>query len=138
VTRPGAAVVAAALLCAGCGGRPHAREVDAKLASPRGCVVHVFFAASLMSGRRGTQREVRSVRSLLVASSRVRTFAFVSKRLALRRMRLRHPELFSGLPGNPLPPSYEIVPRSRDDAAGIEDELRNARGVEHVSATQAC
>src|SRR5207249_3424585 len=34
----------------------------------------------------------------------IKTFAFVSKRLALRRMAKRHPGFVQGIPSNPLPP----------------------------------
>ena len=138
MTRLGAAALAVALLACGCGGPQRPREVRARLTPPRGCVVKVFFATSLMSGREATQREVRSVRARIQSSTRIRSFAFVSKRLALRRMQRLHPGLFGGLPGNPLPPSFELVPRSTGDAAVLARELRDARGVEHVSASQAC
>jgi cell division protein FtsX len=78
------------------------------------------------------------VREKLAASSQIRTFAFVSKRLALRRMAKRHPELMHGISSNPLPAAYEIVPRSDSDAKELAAELRRARGVEHVSAARSC
>ena len=68
----------------------------------------------------------------------IKTFAFVSKRLALRRMAKRHPGFVQGIPSNPLPPAYEVVPRSVQDARTLAAELRRARGVEHVSAARSC
>jgi cell division protein FtsX len=112
--------------------------VRARLAAPPGCHVDVFFSTPIVSGRAATLADIARVRQKLASSSDVRTFAFVSKRLALRRETKRHPVLVQGLHGNPLPASYEIVPRSSARVASLEAQLRASRGVEHVSATKAC
>ena len=138
----GAAVagLAAAVVAGGCGGHGRAREVRAELAAPRACHVTVFFTTRMVTGREATRAEIAAVRSRLrlASSSRIRTFAFVSKRLALRRMAKRHPELVQRMPINPLPSAYEIVPRSADDAKALAAELRGLHGLEHVSASRAC
>jgi cell division protein FtsX len=136
--RRAAAVGLLAAVVAGCGGHRRAREVPAALAAPRECHVDVFFATRMVSGREATGAEIAAMRRKLAASSRVRTFAFVSKRLALRRMAKRHPELVQGMPNNPLPAAYEIVPWAAKDAKQLEAELRGGHGIEHVSAAKAC
>ena len=130
-----AALVAVAL--AGCGGSKP-REVRATLASPRGCVVQVFFASRMVTGRAATQNEIRAVRDRIASSSKVKTFAFVSRELGLKRMARAHPELTQGLHANPLPETFEIVPRSGDDARALAAELGSERGVEHVGVARAC
>ena len=134
--RAAAAGLAAVALC-GCGASKP-REVRATLDEPHGCVVQVFFASRMVTGRAATRDEIRAVRAQIASSSKVRTYAFVSKELGLRRMAKRQPGLTQGLHGNPLPASFEIVPRSGDDARALASELRSGRGVEHVGVARAC
>jgi hypothetical protein len=133
-----AATVLVAAVVSGCGGHERARRVEARLAPPEGCRVGIFFASIFRSGRGATGAEIAAVRERLASSSKVRTYAFVSKQLALHRMSVRQPGLVQGLPANPLPPSYEVVPRSRDDAGALAAEFRRLPGVEHVSVARAC
>ena len=135
--RAAAAGVVAAVALAGCGGS-NPREIRATLASPRGCVVHVFFASRMVTGRTATRNEVRAVGDRIASSSKVKTFAFVSRELGFKRMARHHPELTQGLHANPLPETFEIVPWSATDAKQLETELRGVDGVEHVSAARAC
>jgi cell division protein FtsX len=136
--RRAAAACLLAAVVAGCGGQKRAREVPARLAAPRGCHVTVFFTTRMVTGQEATHSEIGSVRERLASSSQIRTYAFVSRRLALRRMSKRHPELMHGIASNPLPAAYEIVPRSAEDARELAAELRHAKGVEHVSAARSC
>ena len=122
----------------GCGGQTRAREVPARLAAPRACHVDIFLATRMVSGREATRAEIAAIRARLAASSRIRTYAFVSKRLALRRMAKRHPELVYGLSSNPLPAAYEVVPKAVGEARPLAAELRRAAGVEHVSSARGC
>src|SRR5205814_1914712 len=135
--RAAAAGVVAAVALAGCGGS-NPREIRATLASPRGCVVHVFFASRMVTGRTATRNEVRAVGDRIASSSKVKTFAFVSRELGFKRMARHHPELTQGLHANPLPETFEIVPRSGDDARALAAELGSERGVEHVGMARAC
>jgi cell division protein FtsX len=135
--RAAAACVLAAFV-AGCGSHERAREIPARLAPPHGCHVTVFFATRLVRGREATRHEIAAVRKTLAASSRIKTFSFVSKRLAFRRMARLEPDLVQGAPGNPLPAAYEIVPRAERDARPLIAELRHAKGVEHVSGARSC
>jgi cell division protein FtsX len=136
--RRAAAACLLAAVVAGCGGQRRAREVPPQLAKPQGCLVSVYFATRMVSGREATRAEISAMRKRLASSSQIQTFSFVSKRLALRRIGKRYPELVHGAPGNPLPAAYEIVPRSGEGAKTLVAELRGARGVEHVSAARAC
>ena len=136
--RRAAAAGLLAAVAAGCGDNAHPREVRATLASPQPCHVDVFFATRMVAGREATRAEIARVRTRLVANSKVKTFAFVSKKLAFRRMAKTYPEFAQSAPGNPLPASYEIVPRSAGDATALKAELRGARGVEHVSSARSC
>ena len=136
--RQAAAAGLLAVVAAGCGGSAHPREVRATLASPQSCHVNVFFATRMVTGREATRGEIASVRTRLAANTKVKTFAFVSETLAFRRMAKEHPEFTQGAPANPLPASYEIVPKSADDAEALKAELRGARGVEHVSSARSC
>jgi cell division protein FtsX len=136
--RRAAAACLLAAVVAGCGAQKRAHEVPARLSAPRECHVSVYFATRMVTGREVTRGEIAAVRERLAASRRIRTFAFVSKRLALKRMAQRHPELVPGMPYNPLPAAYEIVPWSATDAKRLKAELRGVDGVEHVSAARAC
>ena len=135
--RAAAAGVVAAVALTGCGGSKP-REVRATLASPRGCLVQVFFASRMVTGRAATQDEIGAVRDRIASSSKVKTFAFVSRQLGLKRMAKSYPGLTRGLHANPLPETFEIVPRSGDDARALAGELGSERGVEHVGVARAC
>lgn len=137
MSRAAAAGVVAAAALTGCGGSKPP-EVRATLASPRGCVVQVFFASPMVTGRAATRAEIQAVRERIASSSKVKTFAFVSRELGFKRMARRHPELTQGLRANPLPETFEIVPRSGDDARALADELGSERAVEHVGVARAC
>lgn len=136
--RRAAAACLLAVVVAGCGGQKRAHEVPARLAAPRDCHVTVFFTTRMVTGREATRSEISAVRAKLASSSRIRTYAFVSKQLALKRMEKRHPAFVQGIPTNPLPSAFEIVPRSAEDAKELSAELRRAKGVEAVSAARSC
>jgi len=111
VTQRAAAAVLVAVVLSGCGAsKPHA---------PPGCLVRVFFASRMVTGRAATQDEIRAVRARIASSSKVRSYAFVSTR-------------------NRQPESFQIVPRSGDDARALASELGSERGVEHVGIGRAC
>ncbi len=85
-----------------------------------------------------TRDEVRGVRERIASNSKVKTYAFVSKGLALSRMAKKYPAIAGNLRTNPLPDSFEVVPRSAEDARGVAADLRDARGVEHAGVARAC
>ena len=89
--RRAAAACLLAAVVAGCGAQKQAREVSARLIAPRECHVSVYFATRMVTGRAATRAEMAAVRGKLASSPRIKTLAFISKRLALRRMAKRHP-----------------------------------------------
>jgi len=139
-------LVAAALglTLAACGGSADApvgesgaasKEVAARLQSAGGCVVVVVYlrTPSAHAGRelkRASRERIDHVRGLLEEESAVESFAFVSRKLALERIRAKAPELTNALPSNPLPDSFEVVPTTAADAAVVRTKL--ARGVPGV------
>jgi hypothetical protein len=141
------ALVAAAggLLLAGCGGSESAalesattteqgaRLVKAGLRKPAGCFVTVFLREDVTPAQR------RSVQSLMLASKRVLTVAFVSKALSLERLAQTQPDYARSLRTNPFPPQFEVVPRTRIDVFGlIADFSAGVDGVTNVRASRPC
>ena len=88
--------VVAAVASTGCGASKP-REVRATQAEPSGCVIRVYFASRMVTGRAATRDEVRAVRERIASSSKVRTYAFVSKELGLERMAKKQPGLTQDL-----------------------------------------
>jgi cell division protein FtsX len=127
----------AAVALTGCGGSKP-REVAAAVAPPRGCFVQVFFASRMVTGRMATRGEIRAVRDRIASNATVKTYAFVSRGLALRRMARKYPAIAGNLRTNPLPDAFEVVPRSAKDAPEVAADLRDLRGVEHVGVARAC
>lgn len=83
-------------------------------------------------------KQVDAVRIFLEKDGRVKEFQFVSKAEALERMKKRYPELTANLPSNPLPASYEVLPRHAEEVKAIAADLRAAKfaGVERVKDGQ--
>jgi cell division transport system permease protein len=67
--------------------------------------VHVYFATNATKAQEGT------VGARLRNDPRVKQITFVSKAEALQQMKKQFPDMFkTGLPSNPLPDSYVVVP----------------------------
>jgi cell division transport system permease protein len=83
-------------------------------------------------------KQVDAVRIYLEKDDRVREFQFVSKVEALERMKKRYPELTANLPSNPLPASYEVLPKEAEQVKEISADLRAQKfaGVERVKDGQ--
>lgn len=94
--------------------------------------VKVFFVDDVKD------KEINAVRTYLDKDDRVKSFRFVTKDEALRRMKKRYPELTANLPSNPLPASYEILPGQAEDVKLIANDLRKQKfaGVERVKDGQ--
>jgi cell division transport system permease protein len=94
--------------------------------------VKVFFDQT------ATPQQINAVRIKLQSDTRrVRDVTFVSKEEALARMQKRFPELFkSRLPGNPLPPAFEVQPTRGEYVDAIYASLGGAHpnmaGVDEV------
>ncbi len=87
------------------------------------------------------QKQVSDVRAFLISEQRdgnVKSYVYVSKREALKEMQKKYPELTADLPSNPLPPSYEVVPRKAEDVKALSAAIRQQKfaGVERVKDGQ--
>ena len=83
-------------------------------------------------------KQVDAVRIFLEKDERVKEFQFVSKAEALARMEKKYPELTANLPSNPLPASYEVLPKQAEEVKTIAADLRAQKfvGVERVKDGQ--
>ena len=81
----------------------------------RELAVHVFIADQ------ATAKQTNQLRVLLESDPRVKPggITFVSKAKALEIMRKRNPELTQNLASNPLPASFDIVPKRGEDTEAI-------------------
>jgi len=92
--------------------------------------VHVYFATD------ATPTQERAVGAKLDHDPLVKQVTFVSKAEALQKMKHDFPQLFkTGLPSNPLPDSFTVVPRAASATPTIGREVQRAHwaGVDKVS-----
>jgi cell division transport system permease protein len=92
--------------------------------------VHVYFATG------ATQEQEGVVGARLRHDPRVQQVTFVSKADALKKMKHDFPEMFrTGLPSNPLPDAYIVVPTKASFTPVIGKDTRRAgwAGVDKVS-----
>jgi cell division transport system permease protein len=83
--------------------------------------VHVYFQ------KNATPQQEHAVYTKLSNDPRAKKLIFVSKAEALAQMKRDSPELFRvKLPGNPLPDSYTVVPRTPPDAPLLGKYVRQA------------
>jgi cell division transport system permease protein len=107
----------------------------------RELAVHVFFctAGSETPSCKGeaTEKQINAVRVFLASDSRVKTggIEFIDKREALEILKKRAPELTENLATNPLPVSFDVVPRRGEDTEAIALSVRKAKlaGVDVVN-----
>jgi len=91
-------------------------------------VVKVFFTEN------ATKKQINALGNRLQTDPQVKSFTFISKQQALRRMEKSYPQLTENLPSNPLPDSFEIVPKKGEDTEPIALSIRGAKlaGVDEV------
>ena len=92
--------------------------------------VHVYFASD------ATPQQEQSVGARLRHDPRAKQVVFVSKTEALAKMKKEFPQLFkTGLPSNPLPDSYTVVPFNASQTPVIGQAVRQSSwvGVDKVS-----
>jgi cell division transport system permease protein len=92
--------------------------------------VHVYFASD------ATPQQEQSVGARLRHDPRAKQVVFVSKTEALAKMKKEFPQLFkTGLPSNPLPDSYTVVPFKASQTPVIGQAVRQSSwvGVDKVS-----
>jgi len=95
----------------------------------RELAVHVFFCDGPPEcTAAATPKEINGVRVFLESDDRVKEdgITFITKQQALAIQRKRTPELTQNLVRNPLPPSFDIVPKRGEDTAAIALAIRNA------------
>jgi cell division transport system permease protein len=96
-------------------------------------VVDVYFCTEINCGTEVNEAQIEGVRQQLAANPDVESFRFVSKEEAWEEMKRRFPELVEGAPRNPLPASYEVIPRDADMVQEIAASLEPLpAGVESV------
>ena len=89
----------------------------------RELAVHVFIADT------ASTKQINELRVLLESDERVKPggITFISKERALQIMRKRSPELTSDLPSNPLPASFDVVPKRGEDTEAIAVKVQKSR-----------
>jgi cell division transport system permease protein len=89
----------------------------------RELTVHVFIHDE------ATSKQVNALRISLESDPRVQEggVTFVSKTEALRIMKKRSPELTENLVANPLPASFDVVPRRGEDTEELATTVRQAK-----------
>jgi cell division transport system permease protein len=92
-------------------------------AKKRELTVHVFIKDD------ASPKQIDQLRIHLATDARVKEggIKFISKSEALAVMKKRNPELTENLVANPLPASFDIVPRRGEDTAAIAAGVQNAK-----------
>ena len=89
----------------------------------RELAVHVFISDT------ATPKQVNQLRVLLESDERVREggITYISKEKALAIMRKRSPELTVDLPSNPLPASFDVLPKRGEDTEAIARNVQTSK-----------
>jgi len=87
--------------------------------------VHIFIADEALAH----PKQINALREHLEADSRVKPggITFCSKDCALRTMQKRNPELTANLASNPLPASFDVVPKRGEDTEAIALSVQRAK-----------
>src|SRR3954467_1518550 len=85
----------------------------------RELMVRVDFKTAADKGGQATRAQQNAVARMIAADPKVKHWRYVSKELALVRMKKRYKELTQGLPYNPLPDSIEITPVKGEYVADV-------------------
>jgi cell division transport system permease protein len=90
-------------------------------------LVKVYFTSTV------TPKQIDNVRIKLAKNPQIKSFDFISPEQALKEMRKKFPKLVENLVSNPLPASYEIVPKKAEYIDPITKSLLpKPPGVEKV------
>jgi len=89
----------------------------------RELAVHIFISDA------ATPKQVNQLRVLLASDQRVREggITYLSKADALAIMRKRSPELTENLLSNPLPASFDVLPKKGEDTEAIARTLQSSK-----------
>ena len=92
-------------------------------AKKRELAVHVFIADG------STSKQVNELRVLLESDLRVKEggIDYISKAEALAIMRKRSPELTQNLASNPLPASFDVLPKQGEDTEAIARTVQSSK-----------
>jgi cell division transport system permease protein len=102
-------------------------------------VVEVFFCTQGFDQCKAdaTPKEINAVGRFLESDARIKPggIRFVSKADALAKMKKKYPEYTQDLAANPLPASFELVPKRGEDTEAIALSVRKATlsGVDRVN-----
>jgi cell division transport system permease protein len=100
----------------------------------RDLVVHVYFCTDQTCTAYATGPQINRVRIQLQKNPQVKSVRFVSKELALTKMKEEHPDLVRHLPSNPLPDAFEVTPAKGEFVDRIAASLRPfPKGVQTVT-----
>jgi cell division transport system permease protein len=86
-------------------------------------VVNAYFCTTVKCENDATPKQIDAVRAQLAGDARNKEFRFISKEDALVEMKEKYPELTNNLARNPLPASYEIIPKRAEDVQAIAADL---------------
>jgi cell division transport system permease protein len=83
--------------------------------------VNVYFCVDVTCSKEATGAQINAVAARLHANPLVKSYKFVSRAEALKRMEKRSPDILraGGLTSNPFPPSEEVVPKKAEYADAI-------------------
>ena len=97
-------------------------------------VVNVYFCTDLTCGEEVSDKQINAVRSQIEANPDVASYKFVSKDDAWKEMQERFPDLTAETIRNPLPASFEVIPKDADQVQTIAADLQEPlpAGVETV------
>jgi cell division transport system permease protein len=100
----------------------------------RDLVVDVYFCTELTCGKEATRQQINAVNVQLDGNPDVKSYKFVTKDDAWEEMKDKYPELTENSPRNPLPASFEVIPRDADHVQVIAASLQEPlpAGVETV------
>jgi cell division transport system permease protein len=107
----------------------------------RELAVHIYFCTSGSENppckSEATTKQINAVRVVLESDDRVKDdgIRFINKAEALEILRTQAPELTENLVSNPLPVSFDVVPKRGEDTEAIALGVRGAKlpGVEVVN-----
>ncbi len=97
----------------------------------RELAIHVFFCTAGSDrpcAGEATPKQINAVRLVLESDSRIKEggIDFIDKQEALEIQRRRTPELIKNLISNPLPVSFDVVPKRGEDTEAIAIAVRKA------------
>jgi cell division transport system permease protein len=86
-------------------------------------LVKVYFCTPLRCGHEATPQQINGVRAKLLTMSEVKSIHFISKEDALAAEKKKHPEFTTNLPYNPLPSSFDVIPKRGENVDSIARQL---------------